>query len=231
VTAGRTAAAVIAAVVTLSGCSAVSAIHAATSDSTFRADNATCEPLDSGAKICGFLAYYGNSSDHPINVDASGTLVVDSQGRTFAVDDGSTSGDTASQITAFGLNPGAQQFMEWQVELPADAQPVKIRWNGFTVGWVAPSPTPSQSSAVLPDSSAATAVAPGPLDPAPPSEVPQVEPSSAESTGLASAPPSAPSSLPAPPTSAPTTRRSPAVHTTHPAVDATNPQDGSGSIG
>jgi hypothetical protein len=215
--------------VTLSGCSAVSAIHAATSDSTFRADNATCEPLDSGAKICGFLAYYGNSSDHPINVDASGTVVVDSQGRTFAVDDGPASGDTASQITAFGLNPGAQQFMEWQVELPNDAQPVKIRWNGFTVGWVAPSPTPSQSSAVLSDSSAPTAVAPELSDPAPPSDVPPVEPSSANPTSLGPEP-TTPASPPASPTSSPTSRP-PAVHTTHPGVDPTNPQDGSGSIG
>jgi hypothetical protein len=213
------------AAVTLSGCSALSAVHAAASNNTFRADNATCEPLDSGAKICGFLAYYGNSGDHPINVDTSGTVVEDTQGRTFATDQGNP-GDASAPVT-FELNPGAQQFMEWQVTLPADTKPAKIRWNGFTVGWVPPSPTPSPSTAPPPESRAPAVVTPQTSAPAPPAETAPSQPASAELSSLA--PP--PASLPPSPTRAPTSSPPPVIHTTHPAADSTNPQNGSGSIG
>ena len=259
-TPARTAGALTVSVVLASGCGLLQ--HSAAL--TFQVGNVECAPAKTAnplGQVCSFLAFYGNISKHPIQVEPATTMVLDKTGKTFL--------PTADKATdTFLLKPGQQQQVSWSVALPSNTRPTKVRWHGSAVdvqfqvpGAIGPSDSAAPSSAVHasaePSAAASSSPAPStavaPTTPVPTSSVPTT--TKAASTTKPSVKPTktrpkpsktpiAPTTTPVRTTVAPTTtppathtrRTTPPVHhttppPTTPPANSTNPGGGIGHIG
>ncbi|BEP13041.1 hypothetical protein acdb102_13520 [Acidothermaceae bacterium B102] len=231
---------------------------------TFQVGNVECAPAKAAnalGQVCSFLAFYGNISKHPIQVEPATTMVLDKTGKTFSpVPDTKTVG-------SFLLKPGQQQQVSWSVTLPGNTTPSKVQWHGSAVdvqfevpGAINPSSPgdePSASASVAPSSSVA------PTTPAPTTGAPTTTPppttTPAATTTKATVKPTkttvkptkttvkptkttaAPTTTPPPPTTTPPPTHvrhttPPVQHTTVPPTTpdtggSTNPGGGSGHIG
>jgi hypothetical protein len=255
VTRARTAGALTASVVLASGCGLLQ--HSASL--TFQVGNVECSPAKSAnalGQVCSFLAFYGNISKHPIQVEPATTTVLDKTGKSFL-----PTADNAAGT--FLLKPGQQQQVSWSVALPQNTRPTKVQWHGSAVdvqfqvpgavgpsGSAAPSaPASAQPSAVAPSTTPSTAVAPttpvptsaAPTTTTPTTTKPVVKPS--KTTTKPTKTPAAPTTTPVRTTTpAPTTTPPPRTHHTTPppvhhttpaptTANSTNPGGGIGHIG